>query len=159
MTKSKMLYRHASELLKDVKKLVVEKLFFYGNVHMGDGGRFMVTIDHRDDDGNVGRGQLQMELTIFVDEAISVFEPLLKRLGFREADSDDGDATFILRSNEILTEEESANVVERILKHAIRFDDAILEDFELSTLKHRHRLMPWEIHSFRYFDPPQEERG
>jgi len=127
----------------EVESLVREKLFLYGNTHLGHTSSWVATADSDEEHG------YSVTVRIFHEDADPLHALLGPDTGFEEL----ADDTFRLANLEDV--EDAVSLLSLFLDFALAYTATEVAEVELSSLRNGGELFPWEVLSFMYYGDPR----
>lgn len=132
-----------SPTVLEVESLVREKLFVYGNAHLGHTSTWIASADSNEEYG------YSVTVKIFHEDADPLHALLGPETGFEEL----ADDTFRLAYLEDV--EDAVSLLSLFFDFALAYTATEVTEVELSSLRSSGELFPWEVLSFRHYGDPR----
>jgi hypothetical protein len=141
-------------LLQEIVETTLERLEANNNVHLGDGGLFIATVDLCPD-SSTGSKYYHCTFTLFDSDLLYVFGPALGPMGFKRVKDSSFGPVFSFGFSEDDLEALLYPTLFKILVLAMEEIATSVEDLSLESMSEKREAMNWE--KFYFLEPETEE--
>ena len=141
-------------LLQEIVETTLERLEANNNVHLGDGGLFIATVDLCPD-SSTGPKYYHCTFTLFDSDLLYVFGPALGTMGFKRVKDSSFGPVFSFGFSEDDLEARLYPTLFKILVLAMEEIATSVEDLSLESMSEKREAMNWE--KFYFLEPETEE--
>lgn len=141
-------------LLQEIVETTLERLEANNNVHLGDSGLFIATVDLCPDSTTASK-YYHCTFTLFDSDLLYAFGPSLGDLGFKRVKDSSFGPVFSFGVSEDELHVRLYPILFKILVLALEDIGTLIEDLSLESMSEKREALNWE--KFYFLEPEAEE--